>query len=193
MPPASVQQFALIPHPSTPSAALASISGQLTRAHDGTLTVTYILTGDIARLRVPTPQPPRFVDELWRHTCCEIFIAQARKPAYHECNFSPSREWAAYAFTHTREHASATAQRALAVLNPHIVVRGSDERLELDAVIRLGRLSPRYTDARLVLALATVIEDRDGALSYWALAHPQAQPDFHHPDAFVLELDEIRN
>jgi hypothetical protein len=38
------------------------------------------------------------------------------------------------------------------------------------------------------LALAAVLEDRDGRLSYWALEHPSERPDFHHPNSFVLEL-----
>ena len=184
------QRFTLAPHPTTPSTWLRLITGHLTRAPDGTLAVAYVIEGDIERLRIPAPQPARFADELWRHTCCELFIARENESAYHECNFSPSHAWATYAFARTRERA---AQRDLSVVNPHIAVRRRADRLELDAVIRLDRLSSDYTDARLVLAVSAVIEDCDGALSYWALAHPQAKPDFHHPDAFVLELNEVRN
>jgi hypothetical protein len=38
------------------------------------------------------------------------------------------------------------------------------------------------------LGLAAVLEDRQGRLSYWALAHLADRPDFHHPDSFILEL-----
>jgi hypothetical protein len=37
-------------------------------------------------------------------------------------------------------------------------------------------------------ALAAVIEERDGAKSYWALAHPLGKPDFHDPNCFILDL-----
>jgi len=41
----------------------------------------------------------------------------------------------------------------------------------------------------LKVNLAAVIEEADGAKSYWAHAHPpEGPPDFHHPDCFVLEL-----
>jgi hypothetical protein len=40
----------------------------------------------------------------------------------------------------------------------------------------------------LRLGLAAVIEDKTGIFSYWALRHPSAKPDFHHPDSLVLEL-----
>jgi len=33
-----------------------------------------------------------------------------------------------------------------------------------------------------------VIEEKDGAKSYWALAHPPGAPDFHHRDCFAIEL-----
>ena len=39
-----------------------------------------------------------------------------------------------------------------------------------------------------VNARGTVIEDRAGQLSYWALKHPREEPDFHHADGFVLSL-----
>ena len=42
--------------------------------------------------------------------------------------------------------------------------------------------------AKLRVALCVVIEELDGALSYWALAHPAPRPDFHHPDGFALEI-----
>ena len=34
-----------------------------------------------------------------------------------------------------------------------------------------------------------VIETVDGERSYWALAHPAGQPDFHHRDSFTLALE----
>jgi hypothetical protein len=37
-----------------------------------------------------------------------------------------------------------------------------------------------------------VIEEVDGGLSYWALAHPPGKPDFHDPNCFALELPESR-
>ena len=192
MPSDAAHSFTLQPHPITPSAALRHIAGIVCK-RDGALWVTYTLEGDIDRLRVPPLNAPRFADGLWRHTCCELFIACKGEAAYHECNFSPSRAWAAYAFARTRERAAHTQQQALTALAPEITVHRSTQRLDLYATVRLNMLSPRYTDAALVLGLSAVIEDSNGALSYWALAHPRPQPDFHHPDAFVLELDEVRN
>ena len=40
----------------------------------------------------------------------------------------------------------------------------------------------------LRVALAAVVEDATGDLSYWSLRHAAGKPDFHHSDGFVLEL-----
>jgi len=72
-------------------------------------------------------------------------------------------------------------------------LRRAATEVELDASIRLDRLSPMHRDAKLSIAVSAVVEDQDGLLSYWALRHPPGKPDFHHADAFALVLDEVRN
>ena len=38
------------------------------------------------------------------------------------------------------------------------------------------------------IGLSAIIEETDGAKSYWALAHPPGKPDFHHPTCFAATL-----
>ena len=161
------------------------IDAAVCRAADGALAITYVLEGDLDRIRVPLPGESHMADRLWQHTCCEAFIRRAGSPAYHEFNFAPSGEWAAYAFERYRERAPRLLDDAL---HPQLTVRATPRKLELDAVIRLPRLSPAHASAKLALALSAVVEELDGRLSYWALWHPAGKPDFHHPDAFALEL-----
>ena len=151
--------------------------------------VRYAIAGRLEQVRVPEPRPPRPADRLWEHTCCEMFLRRSGATAYHELNFAPSGEWAAYAFERYRHG----AQTAIDALDPEVSVRRVRGTLELSARMRLDRLSPAYSSAKLAIALAAVIEDEDGALSYWALVHPPGKPEFHHSHAFALELDEIRN
>ena len=168
---------------------MRGIAASVCRMPGATLAVTYLLEGEIDRLCLPAPRPPRFAHRLWQHTCFEMFIARAGEPGYHEFNFSPSGEWAAYAFACYRDDAVAPCE----ALDPKIAMRSAATELELDASIRLDRLSPMHCDAKLSIALSAVIEDRDGLLSYWALRHPPGKPDFHRADAFALVLDEVRN
>jgi hypothetical protein len=172
-------EIALACHPDTPSRAVRRITARVARA--GLLDVSFVIEGDVQRLRVPAPRPPRFAEGLWRHTCCEIFVAGQGQPAYHEFNFAHSGEWAAYAFGAYREGAT-PLERAPA---PQISVQRSEIAIRLDARVQLERSLEGST---LCAGLSAVIEDSDGMLSYWALRHPAGRPDFHHRDAFALEL-----
>lgn len=149
----------------------------------------YCIVADTDCLRIPEAKPARRAGLLWEHTCCEIFIAREASTAYYELNFSPSGEWAAYAFSCYREGSALSDDG----LSPGIAVRRSRERLELDALVRLDRLSSALVSSPLALGLSAVVEETSGRLSYWALRHPPGKPDFHHPEAFALELDEARH
>jgi hypothetical protein len=167
----------LVPHPQTPRGAVRGVHAAVARAPRGMLAVRYRIEGDLERLCIPAARAPTSRGErLWQRTCCEIFIARAGTAAYREFNFSPSGEWAAYAFERYREGGPCAAD------DPKIALRRSVDALELQASI------PLETGKTLV-ALSAVIEHADGSLSYWALRHPPGKPDFHHPDAFALELD----
>jgi hypothetical protein len=167
----------LVRHPDSRD-AVRGIAVELQRA-PAMLRVRYELDADLARLRIPQAGTVRPGDKLWQHTCFEIFLSM-RAPAYEEFNLSPSGEWAAYAFSRYRERGSASHKVK------ELRVDTTDAKLVLEAVVPLG---PGPAKA----ALSAVIESSDGVLSYWALRHPPGRPDFHHFDAFALELDEIRN
>jgi hypothetical protein len=105
-------------------------------------------------------------------------------PSYHEFNFSPSRDWGVYRFSAYREGMSPAQFGPL----PQISVHRREAGLELEARVHLGALAGLRDARRLRVALAAVIEDEEGRLSYWALRHAAGKPDFHHPSAFALEV-----
>ncbi|HEY0340900.1 MAG TPA: DOMON-like domain-containing protein, partial [Steroidobacteraceae bacterium] len=121
---------------------------------------------------------------LWQQTCFEAFIGIDGSPGYYELNFSPARQWAIYRFNGYREGMSPTD----VTVPPELDVRRCDDRLELEAVIRLSELAMLDVGRTLKLALTAVVQDNSGTLSYWALKHAPGKPDFHHADGFVLEL-----
>ncbi len=179
-----VESVRLICHPATRADATLGVEVGIRRSQR-TLAFTFRVAGDLTRVRVPLPRPPRIAHQLWEHTCFEVFVAVDGAPAYQEFNFAPSGEWAGYAFSGYRE----VAGLADDTLAPGIIVRTSVDRLELDALVRLDRLSLARGRAPLQLGLSAVIEACDGTLSYWALRHPADQPDFHHTDARSLRLE----
>lgn len=138
----------------------------------------------MARVRVPPPGTGERADALWKHTCFEAFVAPAGARGYYEFNFSPSLAWAVYRFSGYREGmAPAEVDRDL-----DISVRRGDDGLELKSAVCLGNVAELREARHLRIALAAVIEDEEGRLSYWGLRHAPGKPDFHHPNGFELEL-----
>ena len=174
----------LLHHPATPCDAIKALAVDVDLGRDGWLKLLYSVAGDIGRLRVPAMRPPSRAHRLWRHTCFEAFIAAPGATACCECNFAPSTEWAAYRFSAYREG----MRVAEAVRPPSITVSRDAHRLELEAVLCLEGLPEVGGTGAFRLALSAVIEETDGRRSYWALAHPPGQPDFHHRGSFILDL-----
>jgi hypothetical protein len=174
----------LTAHPSTPNDAVRSLGVWVRAEKTDVLMFHYSLAADMSRVRVPSSGVGSPADALWRHTCFEAFVAAADAPSYHEFNFSPSRDWAIYRFSDYREGMT----RAVAASAPEISIHRDDGGLELESAVRLEHLSDLRDARHLRVAMAAVIEDDMGGLSYWGLRHPLGKPDFHHPNAFALEV-----
>lgn len=171
-------------HPATPCAVLESVVVELAQQGDR-LSAVYALTGRVAQLRVPAVKTPVRRDDLWRHLCCELFVRIAGQPGYCELNFAPSREWAAYAFTAYREGMT----RLPMAQPPVITTEVSLGRLQLQVDCPLNVAGVLSASGKRIFGCSVVVEDSTGALSYWALRHPSGQPDFHHDDGFMGEMD----
>jgi hypothetical protein len=142
----------------------------------------YTLDADLGRIRIPEHRPPAATSELWKHTCFEAFVMRAPGSAdYRELNFSPSTQWAVYSFDRYREGMAPVAMAE----PPEVRVEATSSRLHIDARVSTSAL---FAASTLRIALAAVIEDESGTLSYWALKHAPSRPDFHHPAGFLLEV-----
>ena len=143
----------------------------------------YRIEGAIERLRIPDFRLAAPADGLWQHTCCEAFVATPGEAPYREFNFSPSRQWATYDFDAYRQHAPISPPP----WSPALRIAQDPRQLTLSVTLPL-RMLPDGGTGPLQLALSVVLEHADGALSYWALRHPAAQPDFHHRESFTCLL-----
>jgi hypothetical protein len=185
---ADVRSVALICHPATPCRAVRRIDVDVRRMTETSLQLRYRLEGDTARLLIPAETTPRRADNLWQHTCFEAFVTgEGVAHGYCEFNFAPSTEWAIYRFSAYREGIMVVEARA-----PQCAVQRESDALSLAAVIDLAPVSALRGDpTTLRLALCAVVEEADHRLSYWALAHPAAKPDFHHAGGFTLVLPGV--
>ena len=173
-------------HPSTPVSAIDQITVEWSLSETGRIWLRYHAEGDFADVRLPgdSGQPER-KDDLWKHTCFELFLKQPGKERYCEFNFSPSGNWAAYGFTGYRQ---GMAPLALARA-PEIFVDFSDTHIGLEASFGLP---DGWMQDKLDAGLSAVIEMQDGEKSLWALAHPAGKPDFHHRDCFGLTIEAAK-
>ena len=167
----------LVPHPQTPAGTVDRVRIQLALDGSRDLWLEYSVT-PAGGLLLPPAMAPGRADELWNATCFELFVQAAGAEGYLEFNFSPSFQWAAYRFPGYRR-----GRQDLSSPDPEIVTGSAGDHFFL-AVEAL----PRLPSGPLRIGVAAVIEETDGTKSYWALAHPAAKPDFHHPASFVHEL-----
>jgi hypothetical protein len=188
---AIAQPVILMAHESTPSDVVQTIAVRVTTAEPDLLTLRYHLQADMSRVRIPeagTAAPGR-TDGLWKHTCFEAFVRTAESPGYYELNFSTAKQWAAYHFDSYRSGMKPVEL----VRAPGIEVRTAVDHLELDAVLPLPITFDSVAARAALLALSAVIEEDNGRLSYWSARHPPGKPDFHHHDAFALELQPMKS
>ena len=170
---ANLTPFPSLPHPNIEIVVEAS------RLPSGILRLWFTLRGDTDAIALPKMASGNWTDGLWQHTCFEAFLA-GEGQAYREFNLSPSGEWAAYKFTGYRD-----GMDDAELDPPAINLAGWAGHVSVGADLNLS--DPPADDWRL--GLSGVIEDKAGAKSYWALAHPpEGPPDFHHPDCFALTL-----
>lgn len=171
-------------HPHSHSLAATQIEVEIACPRPDRLMLSYTVTGKMSEILMPPVTAAARGEELWRHTCFEAFVRASSSAEYYELNFAPSTQWAAYRFTAYRT-GMCVATEITAV---PIETQSRSDSCTLTAWLDLDRLSglPRSTLWRL--GLSAVIEDTSGEKSYWALAHPTGNPDFHHIDCFGHEF-----
>lgn len=173
----------LKPHPDSRQSAVSRVSVAVVRTTAG-LSLRYEVEGDTAALAIPELSNPSRADGLWKHTCFELFVRKTDGDGYLEFNLSPTGEWAAYAFEGYR----AGMADVDAIKSVPIGTRLMDRFFTLKAEIDLSSVKGLALDQPWIVGVTSVIEAVGGSKSYWALAHPQGKPDFHHADGFVLNL-----
>lgn len=176
--------FALQPHSDSPRLPVDSLTAEARRTADGKIEMIYRLTGDLDQLAIPELSDPSRADELWKHTCFEIFILKDEAPGYVEFNFAPTGRWAAYSF---RSRRSGMADIG-AVKEAPIGTLSMGEQFVLKASVDLSGVDGLPADRPWRAAISTIIEAADGRKAYWAVQHPEGNPDFHAPEGFVIDL-----
>lgn len=174
--------FQLVPFPGDPSPVGLTITGSAQR-NEGGLWLRYRLEGGLQQLRIPGPSTSaQRRDGLWESTCLEGFLARPGEAGYWEVNLSPAGHWNIYRLEGYRQGLNPEAAWEAPRLERHDLADG------VEFVARVALPSSLAQGAPLELGITAVIEAGQGALSYWALRHPGAQPDFHLREGFAIRL-----
>jgi hypothetical protein len=172
----------LLPHIDHPMPAVQSITVDMA-FDDDQLTLRYSVTGQMDRLMFEAERAAQRADKLWQKSCFEIFIRPLGERRYDEYNFASSSHWAAYGFTDRRH-----GMHDLKVVQaPRIEQSHTNNQFILDVILPHIHLHQTGVD----IGLSVIVEDVDGAHSYWALAHPEGQADFHNDACFALRLPQL--
>jgi hypothetical protein len=177
-------QFNLLPHPTTPPPDQAlklwvNIDHAASLGPVATTNIWFGVGAPAERFVIPDAPESTRADGLWQTTCFEAFLRPVGQNAYREWNFAPSGQWAAYDFTSYRKGMAAAEVGS----PPYIRLEDNFTWWAVGATIAVDAEIPWE------LGLSAVLEERDGAKSYWALVHPEGdKPDFHDAVCFAARL-----
>lgn len=173
--------FVLEPYPGLPFPGGVQVSGMV-RREGAALHLDWRLEGPAGSLALAPPAArPERRRELWEETCFECFLASPERSGYWEFNLSPAGHWNVFRFESYR--AGMTDEAAVDAL-PFSV---SNRPGICEVSVRIDTTGLGIASDPWRLAVATVVAEPAGRVTYWALSHPGPQPDFHHPDAFLLQ------
>ncbi len=182
----------LVPHARESVGPVHALTASGALQASGILMVEFQLGGDLRAIRlVPSVCQPRRRDELWQHTCFELFARHRSGPRYCEFNFSACGDWAAYVFDSYRGTRRDAQQRPLEVSVLTTALQQIRVRARIDLHSAFGDGMADFDPEGWHLNCAAVIESAEGVLSHWAVSHPRPRPDFHDAAGFAICLNGV--
>lgn len=176
----SVKEFNLQPFPGKAQHEECRINVKLAKSPES-LGVSFDLHARLDSLVIPLFDPSRAkrTDNLWEHTCFEIFIGSKDRESYREFNLSPSGNWNVYSFKGYREGM---------MTDPAFTSPPFDVRVVLEHGIYVtvkidNGLVPITADT--LIGISAVLELTTGIKNYWAIKHPNPTPDFHAKEGWI--------
>lgn len=152
----------------------------------GVLKVLFEIEGPVENLLISTPglHPARVIG-LWESTCFEMFVKHTSKDEYFEFNCSTANNWNIFYFL--KEKAALKEYLEISNLASSTIINPG--KVSLSFWIDLKKFPDDFwEDGKMQLGLTSVIESKDGGLSYWALDHLDKKPNFHLSKSFTYQL-----
>jgi hypothetical protein len=153
------------------------------------LFLSFSLKGNLGSLDLEEGTPKKMrVMKLWEKTCFEFFIKNERD-SYMEFNFSPCFEWNCFYF----EKKGNPLKEYAPMERPKTDILNSMDHFLLMVEIKKdffpeGFFAGATNLTNICAGITGVIKEKNGNLSYWALAHADTRPNFHHFDSFKYKF-----
>ncbi len=148
--------------------------------------ISYKLQGALSNIDLGEGNPHHArVMKLWEKSCFELFIKNADN-SYIEFNFSPEFEFNCFYFAGLGD--------ALCEYSRMDSVK-IDILLSLDVFHLIAEIDKKkfpesffMNKGHLKVGITSVIQDKNGSISYWALSHHDTRPNFHDFKSFKANL-----
>jgi len=174
--------FSLVPFPAVNIPQIA-ITGKIAR-HNNTLSIHFSITGKTEEILCPKPTGhPTRTEDLWKATCFEFFLAIPHRPSYWEFNLSPSGDWNIY---HMDEYRRVGFKEETQIQRLPFSIRKGPGCISVECSVDMSPIIS--IEHPIEVGITSVIQPKDGHETYWALTHPNPQPDFHLRKSFILLL-----
>ena len=147
------------------------------------LVLKYEMTGAIESVLMAEPEVATRRMALWETTCFECFFGVLGQDSYWELNLSTAGHWNVFRLDNYRSgFREELSIQALPVLIDRSVC-SLETKLDLNV---LG-----LANSEIELSVTAVIEDKVGAISYWAVCHGGIEADFHLRNSFVIQMNAM--
>lgn len=173
-------KFSLIPY-HRESAPKINLDCELSTTSQS-IFISYKLTGEIDKIELGRIPRHERVIKLWEKTCFELFIKNERNE-YMEFNFSPVFEWNAFFFP--KKGDPLTEWQKIKSVKTDIL----DSLEVFKVIVEISKADfPENFFEGPTAGITSVIKEKNGNLSYWALSHEDQRPNFHHFDSFKYKF-----
>ena len=177
-----MSKFTLVPY-ALDSAPAISIDCELNTTPES-LFISYKVQGELSEVDFGQGQPNHArVMKLWEKTCFELFIKTCEN-SYIEFNFSPEFEWNCFYFPKKGDPLTQYARMDFVKFD----ILLSLDVFHLIVEIDKSRFPDGFFKGELSAGITSVIKDKNGGISYWALSHEDKKPNFHHFDSFKYKF-----
>ncbi len=127
-------------------------------------------------------------DELWKHTCFELFLGLPGESGYVELNVTSDGKWQCYQFDEVRKGMRYSEMLLLETRELTLNPKEASFEFTLIHGFTIDASTKLKTGISVVIETESANIPTSSDLHYYALIHPGVRPDFHHRDAHIIQL-----